>query len=252
MKTLLCLLLGITCLTLVSCLEISEETEIKEDGSGLYVTTMDMGQLIDMMQAMGGDEIAKKKNEKIDSVAYFKDFIDTTKNLTSEQKDLLRPGSISVKMDMSQKIFRIDMKLPFKSLADLQKITAALAQGKIGFGKMLNDVMDEKKSDQEESEDLEKLMNIFDTEIKDGSIKRKVSEARYKKLMEDPKLAEMKQGADMGIEVTQRSTYKLPRPAKKVDHAHAEISDDKKTITIETDLMEIFDSPKKFEYKIEY
>ena len=153
---------------------------------------------------------------------------------------------------MSQKIFRIDMKLPFKSLTDLQKITAALADGKIGFGNMLNDVMDEKKSDQDENGDLEKLMNIFDTEIKDGSIKRKLNDAKYKKLLEDPKLAEMKQGAEMGIEVKQLAVYKLPRPAKKVEHTNAKISDDKKTITIETNLMDIFENAKKFEYKIEY
>jgi len=56
------------CVFFASCLEINEEVEIKQDGSGQLSTTMDRGQLIDMMQAMGGEEFDKKKDEKSDSI----------------------------------------------------------------------------------------------------------------------------------------------------------------------------------------
>jgi hypothetical protein len=44
------------CVCLVSCYEMNEEIEINADGSGTYVTKMDMGQMIDMMQTFAGEE----------------------------------------------------------------------------------------------------------------------------------------------------------------------------------------------------
>ena len=254
MKTFRFILLAFSCLVLTSCLEITEETTISENGSGQYVTAMDLGQLVDMMQAMGGEEFDKRKDEKIDSIIYLKDVVDTAKNLTQEQKDLLRPGSVSVKLDLTQKIFKLEMKLPFKSLADLQKVNEALGKGKFGFGSIAGDMMNEKKGDKngDSGSDIEKLLSVFDTEIKDGSIKRKLNEAKHKMLNDDPKMAEIKQGAEMGIEVTQSTVYKLPRPVKKVSNNKATISDDKKTVTLKTNLMEIFEKPEQFEFKIEY
>jgi len=43
------------CIFLVSCYEVNEEIQINADGSGTYVTKMDMGQLIDMMQTFAGE-----------------------------------------------------------------------------------------------------------------------------------------------------------------------------------------------------
>ena len=51
---------GVMCVCFTSCLEINEEVQINENGAGSYSSTIDMGQLIDMMQAMGGEEFDKK------------------------------------------------------------------------------------------------------------------------------------------------------------------------------------------------
>jgi hypothetical protein len=56
----------------------------------------------------------------------------------------------------------------------------------------------------------------------------------------------------MGMEMLYTTTFKLPRPVKKVDNPAAKISDDKKTVTIRQNFLEIFSAPEKFEYTIQY
>ncbi len=45
----------------VSCYEVNEDIEINADGSGTYVTKMDMSTLIDMMQTYAGEEELQKE-----------------------------------------------------------------------------------------------------------------------------------------------------------------------------------------------
>jgi len=260
MKLVKLLFAALTCLLFTSCLEINEEVEIKDNGSGTLSTTMDMSQLVDMLQAMGGEEFEKKKDEKIDSVIYLKNIVDTASNLTSEQKALMRDGTVRIKMNMAEKIFLLNMNYPFENLEKLQKLTTSLQNGSLGFGKLMKSAVGDNKDKQvidqpaptDEGSEMDKLMSIFDINISNGIIKKSVNAEKLKKLQDDPKMAEMQQGAEMGIEVLYTTTYKLPRPAKKVDNPKAKLSDDKKTVTIRQNLMELFSKPEGFEYKIEY
>lgn len=246
---------AVGCVFFASCLEINEEVQIKENGSGQVSTTMDMAQLIDMMQAMGGEEFDKKKDEKLDSVFYLKNIVDTAKNLTADQKKVLRDGSVRVKMDLEAKEFKLNMNYPFASLESLQKLNNTLSSGGMGFGDVMKGAMGGGKEggDQPtETPEMDQLLGIFDYNISNGLIKKTVNPEKLKKLQDNPKMAEMKQGADMGIEILYNVTYKLPRPAKRVDNAKAKLSDDKKTVTLRNNLMEIFTNPSQFAFTIEY
>jgi len=48
------------------------------------------------------------------------------------------------------------------------------------------------------------------------------------------------------------TTITLPRPVKKVDNPLAKLSDDKKTVTIKFNLVDVFEKPEQFGYNIEY
>ncbi|MGB8192760.1 MAG: hypothetical protein WCF67_12610 [Chitinophagaceae bacterium] len=256
MRMLKLFLVAVGCVFFASCLEINEEVNIKENGSGELSTSMDMAQLIDMMQAMGGEEFDKKKDEKIDSVINLKDIVDTAKNLTAQQKQLMRDGKVFVKMNLAEKEFKIRMQYPFNSLERLQQLNAAISDGGIGFGNIMKDAMGSKEQpglDQpSESPELDQLMGIFDYNVSNGLIKKTVNAEKLKKLQDNPKMAEMKQGAEMGIEVLYNITYKLPRPAKRVDNPKAKLSDDKRTVTLRNNLMDIFTKPEQFAFTIEY
>lgn len=254
------LFVAVGCVFFASCLEINEEVEIKQDGSGQLSTSMDMGQLIDMMQAMGGEEFDKKKDEKIDSIIYLKNMVDTASNLTPRQKDLMRDGKVHVKMNMAEKEFKIDMNYPFSNLERLQQLNAAISDGGLGLGNVMKGAMGGDKpqpgldqpSSTSENNELDQLMSIFDYNVSNGLIKKTVNPEKLAKLKANPKMAEMQQGSEMGIEILYNVTYKLPRPAKKIDNPKAKLSDDKKTVTLRNNLMEIFTKPEQFAFTIEY
>jgi len=258
MKTLKLLLVAVGCVMFASCLEINEEVQIKDNGSGQVSTTMDMAQLVDMMQAMGGEEFEKKKDEKMDSVFYLRSIIDTAKNLTAEQKALLRDGKVRVKMNMAAKEFFINMQYPFSSLENLQKLNNAMSgKGGMGFSNIMKDAMGGKDGGEQaggagDGNEMDQLLGIFDYNVSNGLIKKTVNQEKLKKLKDNPKMAEMQQGAEMGIEVLYNVTYKLPRPVKRVDNPKAKISNDKKTVTLRSNLMEIFDKSQEFAFTIEY
>jgi len=261
MRILKLMVVAFATVCLTSCLEINESVEIKENGSGQMTSSLDMSQLIDMMQAMGGEEFEKKKDEKLDSTIFLKDLVDTAKNLTAEQKSLMRNGKMHIKMNFEEKVFKLDMNYPFTSLENLQKLNAAMSDGKLGFGTLMKDAMggnkqqpglDQPNISDSETPEMDQLMGIFDYNVSNGLIKKSVNPEKLKKLLDNPKMAEMQQGADMGIEVLYNVTYKLPRPVKKVDNPKAKISEDKKTVTIRTNLMDIFTKSDQFAYTIEY
>lgn len=236
---------------LASCLDIKDETEILEDGSGTLVSTLDMSQLVDMMSAMGGEEFEKMKNEKIDSVIYYKDLIDTAKNLTREEKSLFKGATARVKMNFEKKQFLIKNSYPFKNIAELQKLNIMASQNGIGVASLLKGAMGESGAG-ESGPDMNQLMAVFDYQMKNGYIRKSVNAQRLKALQDDPKMAEMKQGAEMGIELLYTVSYKLPQALVKVNNPNAKVSDDKRTVTVQNNLMELFTKPEKFEFTIEY
>ena len=56
----------------------------------------------------------------------------------------------------------------------------------------------------------------------------------------------------IGIEVLYNVTYKLPRPVKSVSNPKAKISDDKRSVSLRMNLMEIFTKPDDFAFTITY
>ena len=252
MRMLKLFLVAVSCVFFASCLEINEEAEIKENGSGQLTTSMDLSQLIEMMRAMGGDEFEKRKNDNLDSVIYLKDIVDTASNLTAEQKRLMRDGKLHIKMNMEEKVFKLDMQYPFSSLERLQQLHTAVSDGGIGFGGLMKDAMGEKGGENGEQSEIDQLFSVFDYNISNGLIKKTVNPEKLKALMDNPKMAEMKQGVEMGIEILYNVTYKLPRPVKKVSNPKAKLSDDKKTVSLKSNLMEIFTKPDDFAFTIEY
>ena len=103
-----------------------------------------------------------------------------------------------------------------------------------------------------QSPDITQFNNIYDFKSRDGFISRKVNAEKLKALQDNPQFSQMKDGANMGMEIPYTITVNLPRPVKKVDNSLAKISDDKKTVIIKYNLLEMLDHPEKFEYNIEY
>ena len=65
-------------------------------------------------------------------------------------------------------------------------------------------------------------------------------------------MAQMKQLSGSGMEVLYTTTIKLPRAAKKTDNPLIKLSEDKKTVTMKYNMLELLENPEKFAYTIEY
>src|SRR5882757_3494455 len=118
---------------LAGCLDIDEKVDIKKDGSGQMAMDMDMGQMVEMLQTyVGKDELAKKGMDKMDTTILLKDIVDTSKSLSAEKKALLRPGSVHIKMNLDEKVFKTHMQFPFSSLDNLQKLYGVMSDGSLG------------------------------------------------------------------------------------------------------------------------
>lgn len=248
-------LVFISCLT--GCIEINEDMDIRANGSGLWVTHTDMGQLLDLIQNyMGKDEMSKQIPQKmIDTTLYFKNFTDTLSNLSAEKKELVKDGKINMKLNMDQKIFTTDMTFPFKSLSNLQQLYNSLSDSSLGTGQLLKSLGNGSGATPENnmsSPDINQFNNIYKFTCSNGFLSRKMDKDKFKALLENPQFSQIKQAGDMGMEIPYTITIHLPRAAKKVDNPIATLSPDKKTVVIKYNVIEMINHPEKFEYSIEY
>ena len=255
MKLLKFAVIGYICLGLTSCLEITETVEIKEDGSGVFTNTTDMSQMIDMLAAVGGEEFEKMKEKTVDSTFSMRDRIDSAKNLTAEEKALLADGKVNFKMDAKEKIFNIQMQYPFRNLASLEKLLVAVNKNSAGPSSIMNNVMADDDADKDtdaEDSGMEEMMKVFEYTITKDKVKRTINKDVLKKLKDDPKNQQLNEAAGMGIEINYTMVYKFPKPIKKVDNPKATVSDDRKTVKLSANLMDLFDNPERFEWTIDW
>src|SRR5687768_3616348 len=115
MKKLKLVLVTVVAILFVSCYEVNEEIVINENGSGSYTTKMDMGQLFEMLQTMGGEEELEKEglDRAIDTTIMMKSIMDSAKDVTADQKELLKDGKLKLQMNMKEKLMKLDVNLPF-------------------------------------------------------------------------------------------------------------------------------------------
>jgi ribosomal protein RSM22 (predicted rRNA methylase) len=236
------------------CLDINESVDIRNDGSGQLTMDVDLSQMLDMLQTyMGKDELAKKGIQKMDTTILLKDLIDTVSTLSADKKAILRPGRVHIKLDMDAKVFTVHSMFPFTSVANLQKLYALKNDGSLGNAKLLGALGgDAGGQGGPGAGDFDQFNNIFDFTCKDGLLSKKLNKEKFEALKNNPELAQVKQASQMGMEINYITTLSVPRPVKKVTNPLAKLSDDKKTVTIKFNLIDVFEHPEQFEYTVEY
>jgi hypothetical protein len=236
------------------CLDIDEKVDIKKDGSGQLTMDMDMSQMVDLLQTyMGKEEMEKKGMVKMDTTIQLKDVLDTIGSLSTEKKALLSPGKVHIRLDMDAKVFTTHMTFPFKSQAELQKLYTMINDGSVNNAKLFQGMGGGGDgANAGGSPDISQFNGIYDYACKDGLMSKHLNHDKWKALQDDPQLAQVKQAAQMGMEINYTTTLLLPRPVKKVDNPLAKLSDDKKTVTMKFNLIDVFDHPEQFNYNIEY
>ncbi|KIC94719.1 hypothetical protein [Flavihumibacter solisilvae] len=239
----------------VSCIQINEEVEIKEDGSGKLTIKSDMGKLFEMLKSFAGEEELKKEgmDRALDTTIYMKDMVDTATNITKENKALLRNGVMNLKMNIKENLFKLDMNYPFKNLSDANKLYSAMS-GNGMMGNVLKGLNPNAggQGDGADNAGIEKISSIYDVAISPGKYSRTLNKARYDSLLNDPKVQESRGMMAMMEDMQMNLTVKLPKAAKNVSNPKATLSPDKKTVMLMGGLMNALDSPQNLEIVIQY
>ena len=252
MKILKFILPAILAFSFAGCLDINESVDIRKDGSGQLTMDMDMSQMVDIMQTyMGKDELEKKGMSKMDTTILLKDIVDTSSSLSEDKKAILRPGRVHIKLDMDAKVFTVHSMFPFTSLANLQKLYTLMNDGSLGNAKLFGSLGGDAGAGASPG-DINQFNSIFDFTCKDGLLTKKLNKEKFDALKNDPQMAQVKQASQMGIDINYTTTLTLPRPVKKISNPLAKQSDDKMTVTMKYNLIDVFDHPAQFEYTVEY
>jgi hypothetical protein len=251
----------VCCLATFGCYEVNEEIALNDDGSGVYNTKMDMGQLLEMMQTFAGEEKMAEEgmDRAIDTVINFGSLLDSAKDMTAEQKQLMKDGKMRMQLNMKEKLFKIDMNIPYKDYASLQKLLAGMGGSGSAMSTMMKGMFDKKDQPKDSNTTegdftpkMDEFTNFYDVTVKKGLISRKVNTEKYKALTEKPEMQQMEQLTNSGMEILYTTVLRLPRPVKNSDNPLFKLSDDKKTITMKYNMLEMLKTPEKFNYTIEY
>ncbi|MBS1609006.1 MAG: hypothetical protein JSS70_09655 [Bacteroidetes bacterium] len=262
MKRFLLLLTLNVSLFLTGCLEETQELTVAKDGTGTFSSTTDMSQMINMAMQMAGDKLGDQKIN-MDTAINFKSILDSVKDISPENKQLLKDGLVHVTMKMDGGKYLINSSIPFKKMGDVEKINNAM-QKEVN-GKFLDNAMKEAMKQGKAMDSsmmggmgnqpvpaLSMPENYFVLTCKDGLISRVADKAKLASLADDEMMNQMKQMSSMGAPLKSNFVINLPRPAKKVEGKNVKVSDDKKKITIANELDDLFDDPALFEFKVEY
>jgi hypothetical protein len=246
--------LSITLAFCFAACQVHEDVDIRKDGSGQFTSDIDISQMIDIMQTyMSKEDLEKKGMVKMDTTILLKDVVDTVSTLSSEKKALLRPGRIHVKLDMDAKVFTIHSMFPFTNQTNLQQLYSAMND--IGNAKLLGSLGGgggDAAGAGPSPGDVNQFSTMFVLKCRDGYMSKKLDTAKFNALKNDPQMAQIKQASQMGMEIGYTNTISLPRPVKKVSNPVAKLSDDKMTVTMKFNLIDVLDHPEQFEYTIEY
>jgi hypothetical protein len=222
---------------------------LNADGSGTYVFINDFSKMISLAKQMG----KSKDTEEIamDSTIKLASLKDSIKELTPQEKDLLKDAVMHLVMNSKSEKFVMQFTYPFKKADDiglLNKLSGKVA--KHVMGKQMGGEMPQ--GDMRGGEPGSKsLDDCFMETYANGVITKSLDKAKYAALLDDQSMTSFK---EMSLMEPPTFNYiiNLPRPVKKTVGKSLKISDDKKKITLNLNANDFFDDPSKFEYRIEY
>jgi hypothetical protein len=256
-KAIVSLLIALVAFVVTSCFETTEEVTINESGSGLYQANIDLSGFflfIDMMKAMDTSASASNKPamQSLDTVVYMKSFTDTASNLTKEEKALVHDATMHMVMKEKEKVFKINISYPYSKPADVQKIIRLNQSNSNLIGKALKDKTSMPEENQQQQPAMPDFSSVYDVVYQKGMLEKKLNAEKLQKFQSDENYATLKQMKEMFATSAMNTVIHLPKAAKKAEGPNVKLSGDKKTVTINATLGDIFDQPDLLSYHIEY
>ena len=244
----------VSLLFLTSC-NFTEEITFNEDGSGEFLMTYDMAEVMNKMKEMGmdGSSDDEKEPEKMDSIIYFKDIIaersDSIANLPKEEQErlmALKDFVMKMKMDEAEGVFDIGIGTTFENFDELPELVKKLDEAKkmnsSGAGQMSQ--LDNSAVAKASEGALEKVDFKYDGKTFSRSFNEDIE--RTKEELEDLKaeMEQMVEAKDVFEAMTYTLVYKFPKKIKSVSNKRAEVDKDGNTVRLKMNFMEMIKSPE--------
>jgi hypothetical protein len=247
----------------MSCMDTREELDIKADGSGTLAVRTDLGKMLEIMKSFGGEDGLKKEglDKVLDTTLSMTGIVDTAKNITADQKAVLRNGKIHLAFNAQENMGKLDLHFPFSSAAQLKQLYESLNSADGGMKALMGGVGKQPGAEENSGMDmpmpgkeqgLPQITAVYDINLTKNTYSRKVNKQRYEEFAQAMKLDDLKQMGSMLGPMNYTLAIKFPRPIKKINNSKAEMSSDKQTATLAVDLMEIFEHPELLALEIEY
>lgn len=256
MKRIVLFFLAASTIYLASC-ETTKEITLRPDGTGILSTTSDMSSILGLAKMAGeGNELEKLKDEKaVDTTVSMEKLVDEIPDLTAEEKELVKKGTLGFNMDLKNDKLVTQMTFPFTKTNEISTIDKM-------YSRVITQVM--KKQLDNDSSKTGMPAGLGNGKLPDGSIddyyafniskglvERKLLADKYAKVGDDEGMKAMKEMSSMGVGNSKLILY-LPSPAKKAEGKNVTLSEDKKKVTIMSSMEDFFDDGKSLEFRIEF
>jgi hypothetical protein len=254
MKRIVLFLLTLSVIYLTSC-ETTKEITLRPDGTGILTTTSDMSSLIGIAKMSGeGQELDKLKDEKaVDTTVSMENMADDLPDLTAEEKEYVKKGTLGINMDLKNEKFLTQMTFPFSQAKDIAAIDKMYSRI---IMQVMKKQLDSSKADMpaglpKDAMPDGSLDDYYDFNIGKGVVERKLLADKYAGVATDEKMKALKQMSSMGVG-NSKLILNLPSAVKKAEGKNVTISEDKKKVTIMSTMEDFFDDGKSLEFRIEY
>ena len=250
MKRILFSLFAASALFLTGCLETTQEITLKEDGTGTYVYTNDMGKVLGILKNMGVPGMENLPAKPKDTTVALGTDEAVVAALSAEDRELVKKGSLRVNMDMAEEKFISATSFGFSSLSEIPR-----------FNKLTGNVLLETLKGQaggnmpmgmDQMPEPSSFDDYYTLEFEKGELKKKLNKEKYAGVANDQFLTQLQEAAAMGIPITHTYIINLPKPAEKLEGKNAKLSEDKMKVTVTSTIDDFFDNPENLEFKVKY
>ena len=252
MQKIILTVLAICTLFLTACFETTQEITLNEDGSGTFSSSNDLSGMIKMAKQMGGgSEIEKKAAEQvIDSTISMKDKADSIPNLSAEEIEMIKNGTLNVKMNLKTETFLTKLSFPFSKPSQI--VVFNKLSGKILAEAMKNQMSEGPSMPMDQMPEPTSFDDYYTIEFSEGELTKKVNKEKYANAASDEFLKGVNQMSSLGLTMKANYIINLPRPAQKAEGKNVKLSEDKKKVTISADIEDFFADASSLEFKIKY
>lgn len=249
MKKYLLFSLIFTLLSLSSCV-INEEVYFKENGEIEYATIIDMSNMSEFLPAEELEDMQNLKDLKHGEFVAWedllrssapdkeaKDSIETYIKDNRQSFDKLKP--MKMMFDFRDKKMEVGYAIHSKSLKDFPDDLA-----------IVNKTINELSSENSEFSKIKNLFNIIEFSFDGKKFVRNETANNWNALMDDPDSELQSESLLDLFEI--KFKYRFDKPIKSTNMEDATFSSDRKTMYLSTDLENVQENPKKYNFEVQF